>query len=433
MNEHALPRSTRVLAVAVTAGLALSLTACSGSSVTFSPGASGTGPVVSGAAGSVGTDGASGAAGSVGTDGATGDAGSVGTDEAVKGAPGVHDGTAVLPEFPAPRVPDLSSMTGAAAKVSKTISRSVQLPPGVEVTGARCAADGSVVNRSGATIGAGDDGSQVVSRGGVAQVGAGGGGQVTGGGTTYQVEADGSGQVTTPAGVLQVEADGSGQFTLGGLTFQVDSDGGGQYSTEDETYQVEADGSGMWTSDEYGVVVNHGDGSGSWTGPAGMVQVNGDGTGTLDAVEQIKVAPMPKFAPLGKLPKLNKLRPVGKPCGTLIRLSAGLLFDFDSDQVRPEAKKVLAAVAKAIGGRSVTIQVNGHTDAKGSDTYNLDLSERRAGAVVTVLKADGLTAPLEAQGFGETQPVAPNTLKGGADNPVGRQLNRRVEIVVPSS
>lgn len=432
MNEHVLPRSTRVLAVAVTAGLALSLTACSGTSVTFSPGASGSGAVVSGPAGAVGTDGATGDAGSVGTDGATGDAGSAGTDGTV-GAPGVHDGTAVLPEFPAPRVPDLSSMTGAAAKVQKTITSAVPLPPGVQVTGARCAADGSIVNRSGATVGAGDDGSQVVSRGGVAQVGAGGGGQVTNGGTTYQVEADGSGQVTTPAGVLQVEADGSGQFTLGDLTFQVDSDGGGQYSTDDETYQVEADGSGTWTSDEYGVVVNNGDGSGTWTGEHGTVQVNGDGTGTLDAVEQITVAPMPKFAPLGKLPKLNRLKPVGTPCGTLIRLSAGLLFDFDKDEVRPQAKQVLAAVAKAIGDRSVTIQVHGHTDAKGSDAYNLDLSQRRARAVVAVLEADGLTAPTQAQGFGESQPVAPNTLKGGADNPVGRQLNRRVEIVVPSA
>ena len=81
---------------------------------------------------------------------------------------GVTDGAGedavALPEFPAPRVPDLTSMTGRAATVQKAVAEEVQLPPGVEVTGARCAADGSIVNRSGVTVGSGDDGSQVVSR-----------------------------------------------------------------------------------------------------------------------------------------------------------------------------------------------------------------------------------------------------------------------------
>jgi OOP family OmpA-OmpF porin len=264
-------------------------------------------------------------------------------------------------------------------------------------------------------------------------VGADGGGQVSSGGTVYQVEADGSGQVSSPAGVLQVDSDGGGQFTFGDLTYQVDSDQGGQYSTATDTYQVSADGSGTWTSDEFGVVSNNGDGSGQWTGEVGVVEVKGDGTGTLNGIEPIKVAPMPKFALLGKLPKLSKLKPLGRPCGTLIRISAGVLFDFDSDTVRPEAKQVLAAVAKALRGKGSRIEVNGHTDAKGSDDYNLDLSQRRAGAVVAVLEADGLSTPMTAEGFGESQPVAPNTTKGGADNPVGRQLNRRVEIVIPNS
>jgi len=177
------------------------------------------------------------------------------------------------------------------------------------------------------------------------------------------------------------------------------------------------------------VITNAGDGSGTWVGSEGPVTVAGDGTGTKTGMP-IKVAPMAKFALLGKLPKLNKLKPVGKACGTLIRLSAGVLFDFDKDTLRPSAVPLLAAVAKALKGSSKAIQVNGHTDSKGADAYNLDLSERRAATVAKALQGDGLTAPLTIHGFGETQPVAPNTLKG-ADNPVGRQLNRRVELVIP--
>ena len=78
----------------------------------------------------------------------------------------------------------------------------------------------------------------------------------------------------------------------------------------------------------------------------------------------------------------------------------------------------------------MSIEVDGHTDSKGADAYNLELSQRRAATVAKALQGDGLTAPLTIHGFGETQPVAPNTLKG-ADNPVGRQLNRRVELVIP--
>jgi OOP family OmpA-OmpF porin len=416
-SRTARSRTTRAAALAAGAGLALALTAC-GSSQTFSP----AGEASSAPAGGV-TIGAGGSGG-VTIDGATVDPGATVTD-------GAGGDAVALPEFPAPRVPDLTSMTGKAATVQKAVAKEVQLPPGVEVTGARCAADGSIVNRSGVTVGGGDDGSQVVSRAGVSQVNGNGSGQVSTGDTVYQVNSDGSGQVSTGAGVLQVNSDRSGQFTFGDTVYQVNSDGSGQVTTATEVYQVEADGSGSWTSDDIGVVNNNGDGSGSWIGPKGVLEVTGDGTGTLDGAP-VQIAAMPKFALLGKLPRLNKLKPLGKPCGTLIRISAGVLFDFDKDAVRPEAKDVLTAVAKALGKQTVDIQVNGHTDAKGSDAYNQDLSERRATAVVTFLEEAGLKAPLEAQGFGETQPVAPNTLKG-KDNPAGRQLNRRVEIVIPNS
>ncbi len=83
----------------------------------------------------------------------------------------------------------------------------------------------------------------------------------------------------------------------------------------------------------------------------------------------------------------------------------------------------LVEVLKAYGTRPV--RVEGHTDATASDEYNRELSERRAGAVRDWLEADGVAADrLTTVGHGEAQPV-------GANNTVaGRQLNRRVEVVV---
>jgi OOP family OmpA-OmpF porin len=207
----------------------------------------------------------------------------------------------------------------------------------------------------------------------------------------------------------------------------VNADGSGQYVSGDETVQVNADGSGQWVG-AMGTVTNAGDGSGQWVGDGGILVNKGDGSGTYND-RPVSLDPLPKVAPLGRFPMLAKLKPVGRACGTLIRIGAEVLFDFDKDTLRPQGASVLRAVAKALGDTSAAVSVNGHTDAKGTDSYNLDLSERRARAVVKALQDDGLGAPMTPHGFGETQPVAPNTLKG-KDNPAGRQLNRRVELVV---
>jgi len=80
--------------------------------------------------------------------------------------------------------------------------------------------------------------------------------------------------------------------------------------------------------------------------------------------------------------------------------------------------------------QGTNIKVEGHTDAKGSDDYNLDLSKRRAESVKQWFESSGIDSSLvTTQGYGETKPVAENT-KSGKDNPEGRALNRRVEIVV---
>ncbi len=117
-----------------------------------------------------------------------------------------------------------------------------------------------------------------------------------------------------------------------------------------------------------------------------------------------------------------------------INLAADILFDFDKSTIRPEAAKALYDVAQIIaekgGGRNVRIE--GHTDSKGGAVYNQKLSERRADAVNQWLKrTEGLTkVRMTTRGFGATRPVAPNTKPDGSDDPVGRQKNRRVEIVL---
>jgi OOP family OmpA-OmpF porin len=113
---------------------------------------------------------------------------------------------------------------------------------------------------------------------------------------------------------------------------------------------VNTDGSGSWVSDQ-GSVTNAGDGSGSWVGTAGPVQNNGDGTGIVGGVT-VTMDPLPKMAPLGRFPKLQKLGPVGRPCGTLIRISAGVLFGFDKATLRPEAGPVLTSAPTPTTGIS---------------------------------------------------------------------------------
>lgn len=128
---------------------------------------------------------------------------------------------------------------------------------------------------------------------------------------------------------------------------------------------------------------------------------------------------------------------------TVMTIAADILFDFDQATLRPDAEAALQEISAAIANRYAQnrIQINGHTDAIGSDVYNQTLSERRATAVKQWLEqsltqrlgnnnqsADSRT--MTTRGYGESRPVAPNRKPDGSDDPVGRQKNRRVEIVI---
>jgi outer membrane protein OmpA-like peptidoglycan-associated protein len=112
--------------------------------------------------------------------------------------------------------------------------------------------------------------------------------------------------------------------------------------------------------------------------------------------------------------------------GLVITLPNDVLFDVDRSDVKPGASTELERVATVINeepGRRVLVE--GHADSTGPDSYNLELSRRRAESVARALVDDGVSpSRVISEGLGETQPIATN------DTPEGRQQNRRVEVVV---
>lgn len=110
----------------------------------------------------------------------------------------------------------------------------------------------------------------------------------------------------------------------------------------------------------------------------------------------------------------------------LVLTLGGVLFGFDSDELKPEANASVARVAGfliALDDRDVLVE--GYTDNAGKDTYNVELSKRRAENVLKSLVENGV-APSRAvaDGYGSAFPVAPN------DDDDGRAMNRRVEIII---
>jgi outer membrane protein OmpA-like peptidoglycan-associated protein len=113
--------------------------------------------------------------------------------------------------------------------------------------------------------------------------------------------------------------------------------------------------------------------------------------------------------------------------GLIVNLS-DVLFDFNQASLRPGAREKLSKLAGILVAYpgSYRIEIEGHTDAVGSQDYNQKLSEDRAETVHAYLVKEGIAADriLAVRGFGKIRPVATN------DTPEGRQMNRRVEIVI---
>ncbi|WP_162237890.1 MULTISPECIES: OmpA family protein [Rhizobium/Agrobacterium group] len=115
----------------------------------------------------------------------------------------------------------------------------------------------------------------------------------------------------------------------------------------------------------------------------------------------------------------------------LVSLPSDVLFDFDKSNIRPDAEATLSQLSEVlITMHDSRVEITGHTDSKGSDGYNDKLSIRRANSVKAWLEENGVTQKMSTAGKGERFPVVPNQTASGADDPVGRQKNRRVEFVI---
>lgn len=353
------------------------------------------------------------------------------TASSVATVPGYRPGE--IPPIPLFSLPAIDVFASNADKaVIDSASSQLASVEGVTVSPAKC--DGSSLI-SGSTV-FGGDGSAVSSSAGSTVVNGGdGSGVITEGSTTITYAGDGSGTYTNMTTMLTitVDADGSGTYTTPSTTFTLDGKGQGTYTdtASGETITNNGDGSGTHTTRTV-TVINNGDGTGSYTGPSLTIINNGDGTAQVNG-QTIKDAPkVDKAAKLGKFPPVESLKPV-ESCGTLITLEDGVLFDFGKSNIRADAAQTLGKLATVLTNAKVpAAHVYGHTDSVSDEAFNQQLSEARANAVSGELKKDGVTATMDATGYGESKPVAPNENADGSDNPAGRALNRRVEIFIPA-
>lgn len=131
----------------------------------------------------------------------------------------------------------------------------------------------------------------------------------------------------------------------------------------------------------------------------------------------------PKKAPVMAKPTAAAPAALPEPTKRKIVLR-GVRFDFDKADIRPDAKAILDEAAKTLKEEgAIAVVVEGHTDARGTEAYNLKLSQRRAAAVRGYLAGKGIDSNrLTVEAYGEGKPVASN------DDEEGRSQNRRVEL-----
>lgn len=128
--------------------------------------------------------------------------------------------------------------------------------------------------------------------------------------------------------------------------------------------------------------------------------------------------------PVAEPAPMPEPEPAPVPTFEPVVLSSDVNFAFDRSELRPEAQSVLNNVAASLRQNpNVRVNIEGHTDAVGSNEYNLGLSQRRADSVSSYLMSQGISGDrMRTIGYGEERPVATN------ETDQGRAMNRRVEI-----
>ena len=135
----------------------------------------------------------------------------------------------------------------------------------------------------------------------------------------------------------------------------------------------------------------------------------------------------PKAAPVYAAAPAATPAPAPKPTQAVIAKSYLVFFDFDKSNITPEAQKIIEqAAANAKVSKATSIALTGHTDAAGSEKYNMALSLRRANAVKAALVTLGIPEnEISVVGKGKSDPLVPT--KDGVREP----QNRRVQILLP--
>ncbi|NGY05589.1 OmpA family protein [Solimonas terrae] len=165
--------------------------------------------------------------------------------------------------------------------------------------------------------------------------------------------------------------------------------------------------------------------------------VDSDGDGVADPQDQCPKTPATAQVDASGCP----LPPPCKPpeAGQRVDLSGcgvgdsvllrGVNFEDNSARLTVNAKMILDGVADALGkSPDLQVEIDGHTDSRGSDAYNQALSEQRADAVMQYLVERGVAGErMTTRGFGEIEPIADN------HDEAGRELNRRVELKIVGS
>ena len=350
---------------------------------------------------------------------------------ATAAVPGLKAGE--IPAVPVFSIPTIGVFAQNSDKAIIESTKQLSTVPGISVSPAKCDGNGvvsgsTILSGSGAGVTSSDSGSVINSGAGA--------GVITEGPVSIVYGGEGSGTYTNSetGENITVSSDGSGTYKSKTLSINVSADGSGTYDNSETGVKINisSTGSGTYEDTKNNIKYNNnGDGGGTYTSATLNIINKGDGTALVNG-QSVKAEKLPPVAKVGKFPKVESLKPV-KSCGTVITLQDGVLFDFGKYDLRPEAKATLAKLATVLNQAKVpAAQINGHTDSIGDDAFNQDLSEKRASAVATQLKADGVTANLQTHGYGKTQPVADNTNADGSDNPAGRQANRRVEIYIPA-
>ncbi len=350
--------------------------------------------------------------------------------DTVPTVPGYRPGE--IPPVPLFTVPSMDVFASNADKAVIDTASSLQSVPGITVSPAKC--DGNVLV-SGSTVFGGDGSASTTTGNGVVVNNGDGAGTIVEGDVSINYGGDGSGTYNNPDAdiYLVVNSDGTGSYRSRTLGISLSDNGGGFYdnSETDERIYIKGDGSGNYKTTSTSII-NNGDGSGLYISENLRINNNGDGTALVNGVTITDVPRVEPLPALGKFPPVESLKPV-ESCGTVITLEDSILFDFGKSDTRPDAAQTLSTLATVLNNAKVpAAHIYGHTDSVSDEAFNQKLSEDRANAVMNDLSKNGVTATLDATGYGETKPVAPNENPDGSDNPAGRALNRRVEIYIPA-